>query len=136
MLNPHQIETYKRRLQDLARRHDDELQGLRSETHGVGGDSGGSLSNAPVHPADLGTAYHEEEVDLLLTEHQEFLLAECNAALARIAAGSYGLCERCATEIPTDRLDASPYARYCVGCAATAERLGDQAAPAGEGGRP
>ena len=136
MLNANQIDIYKRRLQDLARRHDDDLARLRSETRGVGGESGGNLSNAPLHPADLGTAYHEEEVGLLLLEKQEYLLAECNAALARIAAGSYGLCERCSAEIPTARLDASPYARYCVPCAERVERVEGQRAPAGEGGRP
>jgi len=82
MLKPEQIEKYRRRLQELARRHDGELASLREETHGVGGESGGNLSNAPIHPADLGTAYHEEEVNLLLLENQENLLAECDAALA------------------------------------------------------
>lgn len=124
MLNPQQIETYKERLQELARRHHDEVEGLRREAHGVGGESGGNLSNTPVHPADLGTAHHEEEVDLLLLANQEHLLSECNAALARIAAGSYGLCERCSAQIPTARLDAFPYARHCVRCAETAERVG------------
>jgi RNA polymerase-binding transcription factor DksA len=132
-----QIETYRRRLQALARRHDRDLAGLWGEAgHGVGGESGGSLSDAPVHPADLGTAHHEEEVNLLLMENQELLLAECNAALARIAAGSYGMCERCMAEIPARRLNASPYARYCVRCAEKVERAGGLPEPAGEGGRP
>jgi RNA polymerase-binding transcription factor DksA len=137
MLNPQQIETYQRRLQELGRRHESELAGLRREAaHGLGGESGGNLSNAPIHPADLGTAYHAQEVDLLLMENQEYLLAECDAALARIQAGSYGLCGRCSNQIPPGRLDAFPYARYCVGCAEEVERTEGQTAPAGEGGRP
>jgi DnaK suppressor protein len=136
MLKPRQIEEYRRRLQELARGHDQELDSLRQEAgHGVGGEAGGSLSNAPIHPADLGTAYHEEEVNLLLMENQEQLLAESDAALARIAAGTYGLCERCSTEIPAARLDAFPYARHCVRCAAQDERVGGRPAPAGERGR-
>jgi RNA polymerase-binding transcription factor DksA len=137
MLTSRQIDTFKRRLQELARRHDADLAALRRETgRGVGGDSGGSLSDAPHHEADLGTAYHEEEVGLLLMQNQERLLAECNAALARIAAGNYGLCDRCSAEIPAERLDALPYARHCVRCA---EALGGDEAlpePAGEPGRP
>jgi len=137
MLNPQQIETYKRRLQELARRHDGELAGLRGDTsHGVGGESGGNLSNAPIHPADLGTVYHQEEVGLLLMENQEFLLAECNAALARIAAGNYGLCERCTNNIPLARLDAFPHARYCVRCAEKVERTQGLPEPAGDGRSP
>jgi RNA polymerase-binding transcription factor DksA len=137
MLNPQQIETYRRRLQELARRHDADLASLRGETaHGVGGESGGNLSNAPHHEADLGTAHHEEEVGLLLLENQERLLAECNAALARITAGTYGLCERCSKEIPTERLDAFPDARYCVRCAERVERVDGPFEPAGDSGRP
>jgi len=136
MLNRRKIDTFKRRLQELARRHDADLASLRNETaHGVGGDSGGSLSSAPHHEADLGTAHHEEEVGLLLMENQERLLAECNAALARISAGTYGLCERCSAEIPVARLDAFPYARYCVRCAEELERGEGLPEPAGEPGR-
>jgi DnaK suppressor protein len=137
MLSSRQIDTFKRRLQELARRHDADLATLRRETgHGVGGDSGGSFSDAPHHEADLGTAYHEEEVGLLLMQNQELLLAECNAALARVAAGSYGLCEHCAGEIPAARLDAFPYARCCLPCAEALERVEGLPEPAGESGRP
>ena len=137
MLTHRQIDTFKARLQELARRHDAGLTSLRDETaHGVGGDSGGSLSDAPHHEADLGTAYHEEEVGLLLMQNQERLLAECNAALARIAAGTYGLCGHCAGEIPVARLDAFPNARYCLTCAEALERAEGLPEPAGEPGRP
>jgi RNA polymerase-binding transcription factor DksA len=128
MLNRRQIDTFKRRLQELARRHDADLTSLRNETaRGVGGDAGGSLSDAPHHEADLGTAHHEEEIGLLLMENQERLLAECNAALARITAGTYGLCGRCAAEIPVARLDAFPE---------ELERSDGLPVPAGEPGRP
>jgi RNA polymerase-binding transcription factor DksA len=137
MLTSRQLDTFKARLQELARRHDSDLASLRSETaHGVGVAADGSLSDAPHHEADLGTAHHEEEVGLLLMETQERLLSECNAALARIAAGNYGLCECCSAEIPVERLDAFPSARYCVRCAEALD--GDEALrePAGEPGRP
>ncbi|MFC5983603.1 TraR/DksA C4-type zinc finger protein [Knoellia sp. GCM10027209] len=38
-------------------------------------------------------------------------------ALARLEAGSYGICERCGEAIPGERLEARPVARTCVGCA-------------------
>ncbi|WP_147916785.1 TraR/DksA family transcriptional regulator [Ruania zhangjianzhongii] len=44
-------------------------------------------------------------------------LAELELALARIAEGSYGRCERCGEPIPQDRLLARPAARTCVPCA-------------------
>ena len=50
-----------------------------------------------------------------LTEH----LAEIDAAVGRLAAGVYGLCERCGAAVGEARLSARPTARTCIGCAAT-----------------
>jgi DnaK suppressor protein len=120
---PAERETYRRRLEELAQRHGDDVTELREGTsRGLGGESGGSISNAPTHLADLGVAHHEREVDLLLLENQEGLLAECHAALRRLAAGTFGLCAGCSREIPRRRLNVFPYARFCVGCAAQMER--------------
>ncbi len=44
-------------------------------------------------------------------------LTEVDAALARIKAGKYGVCEVCHMSIPRARLEALPWARLCVGCA-------------------
>jgi DnaK suppressor protein len=41
---------------------------------------------------------------------------EISAALARIAGGSYGVCEKCARDIPRERMLALPHARRCVPC--------------------
>ncbi len=46
-------------------------------------------------------------------------LAEIDAALARIDAGTYGRCVGCAAAIPEERLELRPYAGNCVACAAT-----------------
>jgi len=45
-------------------------------------------------------------------------LVEVEHALAKIDAGSYGLCESCRQEIASARLEAMPAARYCISCAA------------------
>jgi DnaK suppressor protein len=42
--------------------------------------------------------------------------AEVAAALARLDAGTYGKCERCGRDIPSERLQALPTARLCVEC--------------------
>lgn len=49
------------------------------------------------------------------------LLAECQSALARQRAGTFGLCARCCETISGGRLEAFAHARYCVGCAREAE---------------
>ena len=42
---------------------------------------------------------------------------EVNDALARIGHGTFGVCENCHKPISEERLDALPYARYCIRCA-------------------
>jgi DnaK suppressor protein len=44
-------------------------------------------------------------------------IEEIDAALARIAAGSYGTCTRCGRAIPVPRLQLRPFAATCVACA-------------------
>ncbi|MCS0600094.1 TraR/DksA C4-type zinc finger protein [Streptomyces sp. LP11] len=44
------------------------------------------------------------------------VLAEIDAAFARVEDGSYGTCLDCATPVPVERLEILPYTRYCVAC--------------------
>ncbi|MFJ5599947.1 TraR/DksA family transcriptional regulator [Micromonospora parva] len=37
-------------------------------------------------------------------------------ALRRMAEGSYGTCERCTADIPLQRLEILPHARFCMPC--------------------
>ena len=43
-------------------------------------------------------------------------LAEIEAALDRMASGSYGLCVDCARPVSADRLDVLPMAALCMPC--------------------
>jgi DnaK suppressor protein len=38
------------------------------------------------------------------------------SALQKIDDGSFGSCERCGEEIAEKRLEALPFARYCIEC--------------------
>jgi RNA polymerase-binding transcription factor DksA len=44
-------------------------------------------------------------------------IADVALALRRMAEGSYGTCEQCAGDIELDRLETTPAARVCGGCA-------------------
>lgn len=48
-------------------------------------------------------------------------LRQVDEALARLDAGTYGICANCGRPIPAARLEARPFAEYCVVCA---EKLG------------
>jgi DnaK suppressor protein len=61
----------------------------------------------------------EEAAEVTLTareEHERREMAEIQAALARIDAGTYGLCDACGAAISPARLTAMPMARRCVHC--------------------
>ena len=49
---------------------------------------------------------------------------QARAALDRLKAGKYGMCESCERAIPKDRLAALPWATRCVRCAALREYAG------------
>jgi DnaK suppressor protein len=113
-----EIDHFRRRLLALKKRVGGDLTELEEETlKPVGGESSGGLSDVPLHLADLGTGEFEEELTLTLVENEEQLLAEINDALDRIEQGTYGRCENCHQEISRERLEALPYARYCIRCA-------------------
>ncbi len=61
--------------------------------------------------ADLETALDVAEVSRDAGE-----LAEIEAALTRVADGTYGACVECGEPIPYARLAASPSAARCIGC--------------------
>jgi RNA polymerase-binding transcription factor DksA len=44
-------------------------------------------------------------------------LADVEEALSRLAAGAFGRCEQCGTQIPDGLLTLAPEVRYCARCA-------------------
>ena len=58
----------------------------------------------------------ERERDLALSAQARAAVDEIDRALAKIDAGTYGVCERCGNPIPKARLKALPYAALCVAC--------------------
>jgi RNA polymerase-binding protein DksA len=77
-------------------------------------DASGDLSSMPIHMADLGTDNYEQEFVLGLMDSERKLLYEIDEALGRIEDGTYGRCEGTGKPIRKARLEAQPWARYCV----------------------
>ena len=77
-------------------------------------DAAGDLSSMPIHMADIGTDNYEQEFALGLLDSERKLLHEINECPQRIEDGVYGICEGTGEPIPKARLEASPWARYCV----------------------
>jgi DnaK suppressor protein len=74
--------------------------------------------------ADLASDLAEEEIDIALESSARRRLAEVDAALQRMADGTYGICANCGKPIPIDRLRAIPWTTVCLDCSGKAEAVG------------
>ncbi len=72
--------------------------------------------DCPSDEGDLSQQHHEEWIFLNRTTIDRQLLREIADALHRIDQGTYGVCLECEEPISTKRLDAVPWARFCVTC--------------------
>ena len=77
-------------------------------------DATGDLSSMPIHMADIGTDNYEQEFALGLMDSEIKLLREIDGAFERIEQKTYGICEGTGEQISKARLEAQPWARYCV----------------------
>jgi len=80
------------------------------------------LSSMPFHMADAGSDNFEQEFALDLMDSEKRLLKEINISLRKIEEGTYGVCEGRGEQIPKARLNAIPWAQYCVQCAELKEK--------------
>ncbi len=67
-------------------------------------------------PEGATIAFERSQVQALVRQAREHL-AEIAAALERVDAGTYGICEDCGRPIGEGRLEARPVARTCISCA-------------------
>jgi DnaK suppressor protein len=96
---------------DLAKAAADIAERLTDAVRDAGDDS-----------ADAGTKAFQREHDFALTQNAQDLLDQGERALARIDAGTYGVCESCGKPIGKARLLAFPKATLCVACKQREER--------------
>ncbi len=80
------------------------------------------LSSMPFHMADMGSDNFEQDFALGLMDGERKLLIEIEGALGRIEEGAYGICQGRGEQIPKARLNAIPWARYCLKCAELKEK--------------
>ena len=105
----------RNRLQSDHERVQGLIQGLREEgLDQEEADQVGDLSHVPQHQGDQGSELFEREKDLAILEQLENELAEIEAALQRLDAGTYGIDEVTGEPIAPERLEALPSARTNV----------------------
>ena len=71
---------------------------------------------------ETATVTLDRQIDYSLEEASNHVLAAIDAALQRVEAGTYGMCQTCGKPIGDDRLEAIPYATQCIDCRRREER--------------
>lgn len=103
------LEKYKQQL--LAKR--------KELLSGVRGSNVGSLetgSDGIQDIADQASSAYTKEFLLSIGDAGRRLLKQVDEALLRIEEETYGLCESCNEPIGERRLEALPFAKFCIGC--------------------
>ena len=115
-MNQLDLAKFRAKLEALALRVRDDADNIAEQVQsGSGG--GGNLSTVPVHLGDMGTDEFMRELDATLLDNEQYLVTEARAALRRIEAGTFGICEGCGKRVAKERLEVMPFTRFCVRCA-------------------
>ncbi|HXU45564.1 MAG TPA: TraR/DksA family transcriptional regulator [Thermoanaerobaculia bacterium] len=76
---------------------------------------------------DRANNAYNRELNFSLSDSERGLLLQIEDALRRLEDGHFGRCASCGNPIARPRLEAVPWARYCIDCQELAEKglLGD-----------
>jgi YteA family regulatory protein len=116
-LDPKKIACFSEKLHQEKRRLIKQIAKL--EHDGIGETVSYSTSELSLydnHPADLGSETFERSKDIALRDNAHLLLEKVEAALDRIALGTFGYCSKCGREIDLERLEILPWAYECIEC--------------------
>ena len=103
---------------------------LEKERQSLIGDIATLNTENQTQPDDYGVGNHladdasdvvSRDLNLALRSNSQDLLAQVEAALRRLDEGTYGICARCGNQINPERLEALPYATYCITCQSVVE---------------
>ena len=108
-MDPHTLETYRQRLLTLQQQLVQRIFDLEDTMLAMDAD----------RDIERTDRVQEEAAEVALTaldEQGRQEMAAIQAALARIEAGTYGICDSCGETISAARLRAMPMARRCLAC--------------------
>jgi RNA polymerase-binding transcription factor len=115
MAEPAWLEGARAALAAVRERALSRLAALEREFGGIVAAARDAATDDEHDPEGATLAYERQHV-AARADAARIDLAEIDAALARLADGSYGICQACGRPISAQRLAARPAARTCVGC--------------------
>ena len=107
------VERFRLLLQEERRRKLELLPALRRDITAVNAARQDSNVDDEHDPEGATIAFELSQASALLDQSRE-ALAQVEAALERIDAGTYGDCAVCGNEIAEGRLEARPWTPYCI----------------------
>lgn len=116
-------EFYRNLLYGLHPQYRNQLDMHRSEALMAKKDTSGGHAGIATHMADLGSDNSQQALELRLLEGEGDVLQMIEEALDRLDHDEYGICIECGKKINPERLEAKPYARYCVACKSRKEQF-------------
>ena len=93
-----------------------QIEALTREFDAIVAASQSSNADDEHDPEGATIAFERQQVAALL-EQARRRLADVDAAVTAVEAGTYGRCESCGKPIAPERLAARPTARTCIDCA-------------------
>jgi DnaK suppressor protein len=103
------LKQFETRLQEQK----DSLLGMVERTEDYGREANRDISQ---DPADQASNSYTKELLFSQSTNERMMLRLIAEALERLQGGSFGECVNCGQEIQAKRLEAIPWARYCIKC--------------------
>ncbi len=104
-----EVERYRKRLLAKQEELNQRVRAVRSsETHETG-ETAADLGDRALKTTSREMLYR-------LSTEEQTILKRIEKALQRIENGTYGTCLHCGGAIQVGRLNAVPWARYCIDC--------------------
>jgi DnaK suppressor protein len=99
---------------------------LKEAKEAIGGHFDGErriMVETALDDGDWSIVDLEEDVDMAILERHKDNLNKIEEAVRKLEEGTYGICEECGQEISEKRLNALPFAIYCIDCQQRKEEL-------------
>jgi DnaK suppressor protein len=106
-------ETYEQLKKTLLKRKEELASSVKNHVEELP-DTG--MEGAAGDSSDRASADYTSEMFGALLQRQAGTLEEVERALAKFDKGEYGICECCEKPIPSKRIKAVPWARFCLEC--------------------
>ena len=77
-----------------------------------------------THMADLGSDNFLHDMELAMITNEGDVVEMIDEAIQRLISNEYGKCMDCTAKINPERLEAKPYALFCIECKSIREKNG------------